>query len=229
MEISTGPVTTPRPFGEIPSLWLKVFQMNDAFFAAEAPRARNGNTLLAVIILAVVTTIFGFLQEAIGSTNQLIQRFFGTNTPQPNIQGGYLVCGLLVALVLTPIGYYIGMGILHLGAVIFGGRGSYTTLAYLVSLFYVPLGIAGAVVALIPCLGALISLAIGIYSIVLTVRALKVNYQLTTGRAVGAYFLPTLVILLLFGICLVVVLVLLAPTMGNIFSNMIPNFRTPVP
>ena len=59
---------------------------------------------------------------------------------------------------------------------------------------YIPLGIAGSVLGLIPCLGALLSLAVAIYSIILAVRAIKVNYQFTTGRAVGAYFIPVAVI-----------------------------------
>ena len=31
--------TSPRPFGEIPPLWVKVTQMTEDFFAQEAPRA----------------------------------------------------------------------------------------------------------------------------------------------------------------------------------------------
>jgi hypothetical protein len=225
---ASGSSTSPRPFGEIFGLWLKVFQMNEPFFAAEAPRASNGNTLLALLIYAVVSVILGFIQRTIGFRQLFLQRYFGNNSPSFNIP----ICLPLIALVAVPLGYYIGIGLIHLAAKIFGGAGSFSTLAYLVSLFYIPLGIASSVLSLIPCLGPVLSLAVAIYSIILSVRAIKVNYTLTTGRAVAAYFTPVVVILvivILISIVLVVILALLGPSVGNIFSNVIRNLGTPGP
>jgi hypothetical protein len=88
------------------------------------------------------------------------------------------------------------------------------------------------VLGLIPCLGALLSLAVAIYSIILAVRAIKVNYQFTTGRAVAAYFIPVVVIfvvIFLLAVVVAVIVALLAPSMGNIFSNIINGLGTPVP
>jgi hypothetical protein len=227
MEASSS-TSSPRPFGEIISLWLKVFQMDEAFFAAETPRASNNNTLVALLIYAVVAMIVGFIQRSFGLRQLLNQRLFG-NTPNVNIP----VCLPLILIVVVPLGYYIGIGLNHLGAMIFGGRGSYTTLAYLVSLFYIPLGIVSGVLGLIPCIGGLISLAAGIFQIILSVRAIKVNYQLTTGKAVGAYFVPAVVILIIVG-CLFAIAVLVAgaalgPSLGGIFSNIMQNLATPAP
>ncbi len=223
-----GSTSSPRPFGEIFSLWLKVFRMDEPFFAAEAPRASSGNTLLALLIYGVAAVIFGFIQRQIGFRQFFLQRYFGNNSPNLDIP----VCLPLVALVAVPLGYYIGMGIIHLVAKLFGGQGNFTSLAYLVSLFYVPLGIVSSLLSLIPCLGGLLSLAIGIYSIVLIVRVIKVNYRLTTGKAVWVYFVPLLIglaIVVLLSIVLIVILALLAPSIGNIFSNVIRDLGTPVP
>jgi hypothetical protein len=227
--METGSTSSPRPFGEIFSLWLKVFQMDEPFFAAEAPRASNGNTLLALLIYAVVAVIFGLIQRQIGFRQLFLQRYFG-NSPSFNIP----ICVPLVALVAVPLGYYIGIGLIHLAAKLLGARGtgSFTTLAYLVSLFYIPLGIVSTVLSLIPCLGGLLSLAVSIFVIVLSVRAIKVNYHFTTGQAVGAYFIPVAVILvlvILIAVFVAVVVALLAPSMGNIFQNVIRNLGTPVP
>jgi hypothetical protein len=228
METSSG-TSSPRPLGEIFGLWLKVFQMNEPFFAAEAPRASNGNTLLALLIYGVVAVIFGFIQRAIGFRQLFLQRYFG-NSGNANIP----ICIPLIALVAVPLGYYIGVGLIHLSSKLLGARGvgSYTTLAYLGSLFYVPLGMVATLLSLIPCLGALLSLAVGIYVIILWVRAIKVNYQFTTGRAVGAYFIPAgviLVVVFLLAVVVAVIIALLAPSMGNIFSNIINGLGTPVP
>lgn len=224
MEASSS-TSSPRPFSEIFSLWLKVFQMDESFFTAEAPRTSNANTLVALLIYAVASFIIGFVQLRIGFRQPFLDQYF-KNSPQVNIPA----CLPVILLVAVPLGYYIGIGLMHLGAMIFGGKGSFTTLAYLVSLFYIPLGIASSVVSLIPCLGALISLAISIYVIVLSVRAIKVTHQITTGRAVGAYFLPSLVILVIIvPVCVIGTLALLGPSVSTIFSNVIQNIGTPVP
>ncbi len=225
---ASSSTSSPRPFGEVISLWLKVFQMDEAFFAAEAPRASNNNTLVALLIYAVVAMIVGFIQRAVGFRQLLNQRLFANN-PHVNIP----ICLPIILIVVVPLGYYIGIGLIHLGAMLFKGRGSYTTLAYLVSLFYIPLGIVSGVLGLIPCVGGLIGLAAGILQIVLSVRAIKVNYQLSTGQAVGAYFIPAVVIFIIIG-CLIAVAVLVAgaamgPALGGIFSNIIQNLATPAP
>ena len=54
--------TSPRPFGEIFGLWLKVFKMDEVFFASEAPRKSTGNVLLALLIYAVVAVIVEYIQ-----------------------------------------------------------------------------------------------------------------------------------------------------------------------
>jgi len=221
MEASSG-TSSPRTFGEITSLWLKVFQMDEAFFAAEAPRTSSSNTLVALLIYAVVAVFVAFVQRAIGFRSLLFSRFLG-NHPNLNIP----ICLPLIVIVTVPIGYYIGIGLIHIGANIFGGKGSFTTLAYLVSLFRVPLGIVAGVLGLIPCLGALIALAAAIFEIVLSVRAIKVTYRIGTGQAIGAFFVPAIVlfiiILVILAVIAVIIFAIMGPTFGNIFSNIIQN------
>jgi hypothetical protein len=230
MDINTGSApVSPRPFSEIPGLWLKVFQMDEAFFAAEAPRAGHKNTLIAVLIDAVIATIFAFIQSQIRITPLFLERYIG-KTPYPSVPVWWQGSTLLLTLLVVPVSFYIFMGLFHLVATAFGGKGNFTTLAYLVSLLYVPLGIAIALVNLIPCLGILIALCLGIYRIILTIRAIQFNYQLTTGKAVWAYFLPTVVILvIILPVCVIGTLALMGPSIGTIFSNVIQGLGTPAP
>ena len=57
--------TSPRPFGEIPGLWLKVTQMTEEFMAQEASRASGTTVLISVVILAVVSAILSAISSLI--------------------------------------------------------------------------------------------------------------------------------------------------------------------
>jgi hypothetical protein len=145
---------------------------------------------------------------------------------------------------MTPVSFYLTNGLTYLGARILGGSGEFKTQAYLFSLFFVPLGIVSGLASLLislpsmaslpgsggntawlstisSLLSGLVSLGIGIYQIILTVRSLKVTHQFSTGRAVGALLAPLVVILLI--VCVLSALVpLLASTLGNFSSFFIP-------
>jgi hypothetical protein len=83
--------------------------------------------------------------------------------------------------------------------------------------------------SLVPCLGGLLSLAIGIYVIILSVRAMKVVHTLTTGRAViSVLWVPILAFVL--GCCIAFfTLVVAGPAIGNVFSTIMEGIGTPVP
>jgi hypothetical protein len=171
MESSTATVSH-RPFREILGLWAKIFRMDEAFFASEAPRTSSRNTLIAVLIYAVFNEIVAILaRTAVAPGSPSIARVMSLIP--------------LASLVIVPAGYYIGIGLTHWAARRLKGQGSFATLAYLESLFFIPLSIAATTASLIPRVGLLLALPFSIYLLFLTVRALKVTYQLaTTGMAV---------------------------------------------
>ena len=231
-----GP-TTPehsaaRPFGEIPSLWLKVTQMTEGFFAQEAGRASGSNTLISVLIWAAISTFLSIISSLVsGGIQTLLPREAG------QMGGGFmgqcLICSLCGGLAGPLVGFYLSNGVIYLGARVFGGTGDFNTQSYLQSLFVVPAGIVMSLLSLVfavpyagPCLGGIAVLAVIVYAIILSVRAVKVAHDLTTGRAVAAIFVPALVIGLIVG-CLavltVVVLALMGPAIGNIFENIVAS------
>ena len=210
--MDTGAVTdSPRPFREIPGLWNKIFKMDEAFFVAEAPRVSKGNTLIAVLIYAVFCTILGFI-------NRPAKQMESLQNISPALSQGILIVvyifATMVLLATVLIGFYIGIGLLHLVSRMFKGQGSFATLAYLQSLFIFPIIILTTIGSLIPYLGILLNFVLLVFQIILTVRTLKATYRFTTGRAVGVLGLM-LTFWLVIGLFLITGFVLL----GNIGSS----------
>ena len=224
--------TSPRPFGEIPPLWLKVTQMTEEFFAQEAPRASGSNVLISIVILAVATAILSAISSAISSLIGSSLQGFQMDFLPPEYRniavvgaGGGVMTALCGGLVVTMVGFYLGNGLTYLGARIFGGSGDFGTQIYLQSLVAVPIGIASGLVGLVPCVGSLVSLVLAIYGLVLSVRLIKVAHNLTTGKAVAAIFVPGLVLGLIV-VCLVMVpLVILGPQIGEIFEDIVNDLQ----
>jgi hypothetical protein len=211
-----------RPFGDIPSLWLKIFKMDETWFAQEAPRASSSNTLISLVIYAIISGILGGLVWLVnrGIYSGMMSRYGGGNFGQGGFGG--VVCGLCLGIFGTLLGFYLANGLTFLGAKVLGGTGSFTPQTYLVSLFTIPIGILASLVSLIPCLGALVALALSIYALILNVRVIKVVHNLTTGKAIVAV-LWIVVVALLIGCCVAVSLLMLGPAVGNVFSNIIQN------
>ncbi|MBN1876200.1 MAG: YIP1 family protein [Anaerolineae bacterium] len=216
--------TGPRPFSEIPPLWLKIFQMTENFFVQEAPRASGSNTLISILILTGVGTILATISTLLwgGIQSTLLSEYqeFGSMSLGQSVAA--TICGGLFG---TIIGFYLGNGLTYLGARIFGGTGTYGTQAYLVSLFTVPIGIASSLLGFIPCIGALIAVGLSIYAIVLNVRAVMVTHNLTTGKATGAVLLPGIVVGALFACLTVFILILLGPAFGDVFEEIMYDLQ----
>jgi hypothetical protein len=222
---------TPRPFGELVKLWMKFTKMTEAFFQEELGRVSVSNTLYSILIVAVFTAALSIVSSAISSSIP--------STPPPSVDitqfmaiGKILlpICGLIT----MPVSFFLNIGITYLGALIFGGKGNFKSQAYLVSLYYVPLSIISGCTGFltwIPVLGLplliLVSLGISIFHVILTIRVFKVVHLLSTGKAVAAVLSP--LILILIPLCLISILALLGPAIGNVFSGIISGLGTPVP
>lgn len=225
----------PRPFGQIPALWLKLFGMSEEFFRAELPRASASNTFFAILALAVVTAIlsaltsllFGFV--GLGSAVTASAR---NNSPQTIISTAIIQC--CFGLFVTPIGFYLNNGLNFVVAKIFGGKGGFGAQAYLVSLFYVPLALLSSLAALLvivpvagPILFLLIVCAVIVIHFVMFVRVFKTVHGLSTGAAIGALLAP--IILLGIPLCLIAVLTIMGPLVGKVFATINASLGTPGP
>jgi hypothetical protein len=238
MNLEEQPVTfenTPRPFAEIPRLWLQVGRMTETFFSQELPHADARNTIFSILVYTGLSTILSVIHSILSGIIKIIGGSTDANTPEfastIGIATIFLCCFVLI---LAPISFYLNNGILYVGALVFGGKGKFTGQAYLNSLFLVPLGLIASLagfVSLIPEIGAyilsVVLLGITIFNIIFTVRSMKVVHGLTTGRAVAAVLLPF--ILLLIPICLIGLLTMMGPMVGNVFSSINSSLGTPAP
>jgi hypothetical protein len=231
--------TSPRPFREIPGLWRKIFRMDEAFFTAEAPRASGWNTLWAVIVYAVIV-LYGFIPVVLNWAHNSNNYYYPDRTPV----SAYLTPVILIVPCLL-IAFYLAVGSMAGGAVFEDGFvwGSFKTLAYLVSLFYVPIGILIALILCpvlllflyiphppefvrmfilyMPYVWLLVPLGCSFFGLVLSVRAMKVDYEFNTGQALRAILTPLVVFIII--PLTIVILALLGPATSMDFSNVVQN------
>lgn|SRR5690242_3941758 len=195
------PVYTPPPpatglnLSDMIARWQAVLtQPGVATFDAQQPPANWQAIWIGITILAVVRAIFGFISDL---------EFHRAGQPTPGVGS------VLGTLISTYLGFFIAAGILHVVARLFSGSGSFLTYAYLLSLFYVPLQIIGAVVGIIPVLGGLVGLAAGIYALILAVYATASAHRLSIGTSVAVVLIPAIIAFIVFVILAVVAAALL--------------------
>ena len=129
--------------------------------------------------------------------------------PPIDINIGMIFFVILIAtVIMTPLSFYLSVGMQYLGGRLFGGSGTFKVHAFLMALVQVPMTVMSGVVtllALIPVVNILAGLAgfgLSIYGIILTVRMVKVVHGLGTGQAVAAIIIAP-VVLSLIGGCLI--------------------------
>lgn len=155
----------------------------------------------------------------IGALLQLgLTAAFGTALP---------VTMILLVLVLAPLGavisLWIGAHLCNWMARKLGGTGTYTELAYGWAASIAPLALITGALGSIPNTYALaLNAGVGLYSSVLQVTTIKAVHQFSWGRAITSVFLIPVVVGLV-AVAVIVILALLGPAIGNVFSNIYTN------
>jgi hypothetical protein len=226
----------PPPTG--PAEWFSVWRdavtkPSDQTFAtlAASPNAKLTTALLWVFLGSLVSA---FLTSLVPNPlfNQMLQNY---NVDTSRIGGGVgalvirAICGAPIAAVISVIFFVIGVGIVYLLARMFGGRGTFDQLAYAFAAILTPFSLVSGVLGLlgaIPFVGAcfgILSLALGLYVLVLEVMAVKGVNQFGYGQAAASLLLPFLV----FCCCISVGAFAIARTISQ---NMPPGeFPFPIP
>ena len=202
-------------FSELWQTWLKASTSpSDATFA-DLRQKPNANITTAVIWMAIygaIAAIAGLVSSLIfagtvqGALPSVLQQL--DLSPEEMAQAeqalrflpGNVAVGAgfssLANILWVPVWFLIGVGIYHLIAKLLGGTGEYGRLAYLSAAFSAPLGIVATLLSLIPLAGCVTPL-IGIYTLVLSYFAVKVEHQLSSGRAIMVILIPALVLIVL--------------------------------
>ena len=202
-------------FSELWQTWLKASTSpSDATFA-DLRLKPNANITTAVIWMAIygaIAAIAGLVSSLIfagtvqGALPSVLQQLDLPPAEMAQVEQalrflpGNVAVGAgfssLANIIWVPVWFLIGVGIYHLIAKLLGGTGEYGRLAYLSAAFSAPLGIVTTLLSLIPLAGCVTPL-IGIYTLVLSYFAVKVEHQLSSGRAIMVILIPALVLIVL--------------------------------
>jgi len=192
------------------NLWIDSLTKPVPTFKKEKKKANLGEGALHVAVAGLITGfITGLYQMFVGSifTSQFL--------PVASSLAGPIA--FLASLILTPIvaviGWLIISGVLYIFALLFGGKGSYTTQSYLYAIYYAPLSIISSILVLIPFAGWVLSFILMIYGLYLLTMTLKEAHNYTTGRALLTWLVPV-------GIVVVILVVLI----GLAFMFLIGTF-----
>jgi hypothetical protein len=193
------------------------------------PNANLTTALIWIVIAAVISTILSFVASRFyfaAQTSMMMQMFERMDLPpeardemaqlfSSGLMAAVMGGASVFAIILTPILFLIGVGILHLIARALGGTGDYGRYAYLLAVFQAPLNIALAVVGLVPVLGGCVAFFGWIYGLVLTYYATKVEQNLTAGRAIAVVVIPLIIGIVLFACVIIAVVGMFASLMNR--------------
>jgi Yip1-like protein len=114
------------------------------------------------------------------------------------IRGGSVGSGLIGNAIGAVIGFYIYLGIVYLLGRAFGGTGNFGELAYDISLFSAPITAVGSLLGIIPVLGGIAALVLGLYQIYLTYLGIQSGMNLPKDKAI-----IVMVIIFLIGLAII--------------------------
>jgi hypothetical protein len=181
-----------------------------ASFAQELPTANWSDIWISLIGLGILSAITGAIAALYTAQSFSIPQANGTTTVVhiPTGVSWFTIIGV-------PLGFFIGVAILFLVAKIFGGTGTFLQQSYAMALYYVPIQGVTALLGLLPILGGLASIALGIYEIVLSVFAIAASQRLSTGRSVAVVLLPAAIVLVFTCAAIVAFAAIIATTVNG--------------
>jgi hypothetical protein len=153
-------------------------------FDEQLPSANWLAIWIGLAILGIVRGITSAIGSAFASSFTINGHVYAPSSPISSFFSG---------IIGTIIGFFIGVGILYLIAKMFNGSGTFLSYAYLLSLIFVPLGAISAIIGLIPVIGGLVALAIGIFEIYLAILATASAHRLPMDRATWVVLIPVIV------------------------------------
>ena len=224
-----GMATSSQSWNEV---WLKALtKPSEATYQdfISRPGVSLGRACTWIFLGTFIASIFSFLGVYLsGSLSNLGAEQNLNIAPGVGLPLLLFVCGVPISAAFGIIGLLITAGISHLVARALGGTGTFPELAYALSAYLAPLGIVTSLLGMVPYLSCL-NAPLGIYGLFLNVLAVKSVYRFGWGKA-AASSLAFLAVILVFAACIaIVILAVLGPAIGNVFSNVMQGLITPMP
>ncbi|UCG94956.1 MAG: YIP1 family protein [archaeon] len=198
------------------NLWKEVLLNPKETFKKQEKNADLGKATVHLVIAGLIAGFIGGLAAAAGLTATGGMAGLG-----PGITGAGLgIIAFVGSLIITPIvsvvGWLVGSAILYVFALIFQGKGNYTTQSYLLGLYWAPLIIITAILGIIPFIGGILNFLVALYGLYLLTMALKQAHKVSTGKAVAIWIIPVIVLAVLVSILAVGFLMAMMPMMAAI-------------
>lgn len=221
------PAAGPDPIYKI---WIDALtKPNEGTYAslAAAPGAKANTAFLWVFLAALMNSIVVVLVQGALMTN--FMQTFGEDLGSFGVGFG---TSIITAICAAPLGaavfvlfFAISVGIYQWIAGMFGGKGSFGQLAYVLGAITAPYLLISSLFTLLSaipfvgfCFGGIAGL-LGLYILVLEVMAVKGVNQFGWGPAIGSILLPGLVVGFVCACLVIGSLTLLGPVIGDVFSS----------
>ncbi|MGE5463778.1 MAG: YIP1 family protein [Syntrophothermus sp.] len=229
-DLPVAPVPERRPNTVLQTWTAALTRPSEQTYAeiASTPGAKASTAFLWVFLAALIQLFLAALVQ--GRLYPGLAQQFGLNPDTLGGRGGVgailtgAICGAPIGAVIQTIFFAIWVAIVQWLARMFGGRGTYDQMAYTMAAIAAPYSLITGLLTLfsaIPAVGicfGLFALLAGLYVIALNLLAIKGVNQVGWGAALGALFIPLLVIGFICA-CLV----------GVSFAALMPLIRQSVP
>jgi hypothetical protein len=149
-----------------------------------------------------------------------------------SMRTGYntITCGPVIQAVVAMLSLAMVTWVIQWVAVrFFGGSGTYASMIYAFAAWAAPMYLINSVISEIPYINICVVFPLAIYGMLLGVIAVKAVNKIGWGQAAASYICG---FVLVFGITFVItlcVLIILGPSIGNVFQNVIQNPGVIVP
>ena len=212
------PLPLSEAVSQLPNQYISVLTKPSAFtFAAEMGKASWDIVWVQLIASAIITGILGYMRTLIPGA---LMTYNYPNSESPlsssTLQAIILSSSSIASIIIIPLSFFIGQGIIYLIAKAFGGTGTFLRQGYTYLLISVPLGIISSALGLIPILGGFVAFGLGIDGIVLQIFSLMAVHRLSGGKATAVVLIPiAIVIVLAIVVGIIVALAIVAATHSN--------------
>ncbi len=203
---------------------------------AQAPNASIANGALWLFLALLVGSLVGgliglpfqgggigdalgpLMQDLPPETRELLQGMGSSG-------GGFfgVICGAPVGAVIGLLFYFIGVGIQHWIARMFGGAGAFDKFFFTQASYGAPIALASGILSNIPLVNC-VAFFISLYSIFLNFLSIRAVHRLDSGKAVLVILVPGIILCVLLGCCLFVGLAVFGPAIGEVFSQLNNGF-----
>lgn len=193
---------------------------------AASPQAKTGTALLWVFVASLIQSFIVFLMQGV-LMSQMMQGSGFENQMGTGLVG--VLCGAPVFAGISVVLFAAFTGVVQWIAGLFGGRGSFEKLVYVLAAITVPFTLISALLTLlsaIPFVGlcfGLVSLLAALYVLYLEVMAVKAVNQFDWGKAAASLLLPVLVLFCCVFVFAFGLASMLGPQLQDILNEVNPN------